>query len=98
MTPQAGRDRRDGERGSVSVELVLVTPLLMVVLLVVVALGRLADAASSWRTLPTKLPAPPPWRAASVLPIPRPGVPRPRHSKKREPPAGAPASPSRPAA
>ncbi len=44
MTPQAGRDRRDGDRGSASVELVLVTPLLMVVLLVVVALGRLADA------------------------------------------------------
>ncbi len=44
MTPQAGRGRRDGDRGSASVELVLVTPLLMLVLLIVVALGRLADA------------------------------------------------------
>ncbi|MFF3517380.1 TadE/TadG family type IV pilus assembly protein [Streptomyces sp. NPDC002573] len=34
----------DGERGSAAVELVLVTPLLLLVLLVVVAFGRLADA------------------------------------------------------
>lgn len=34
----------DRERGSAAVELVLVTPLLILVLLVVVALGRLVDA------------------------------------------------------
>lgn len=35
---------RDGERGSAALELVVVTPLLVLLLLVVVALGRLADA------------------------------------------------------
>ncbi|MFI2030545.1 TadE/TadG family type IV pilus assembly protein [Streptomyces buecherae] len=34
----------DGERGSAAVEVVLVTPLLVLVFLVVVAFGRLADA------------------------------------------------------
>ncbi|MBT2418062.1 pilus assembly protein [Streptomyces sp. ISL-22] len=37
-------ERWAGDRGSASVELVLVTPLLVMVLLTVVALGRLADA------------------------------------------------------
>ncbi|MER6146221.1 TadE/TadG family type IV pilus assembly protein [Streptomyces sparsogenes] len=36
--------RRVADRGSAAVEIVLVTPLLMLVLLTVVALGRLADA------------------------------------------------------
>jgi Flp pilus assembly protein TadG len=37
------RDRTRDERGSVAVELTLVTPLLLLLLLFVVALGRLAD-------------------------------------------------------
>ncbi|MGP3949629.1 TadE/TadG family type IV pilus assembly protein [Streptomyces sp. 7N604] len=44
MNRPAGRVRDDGQGGSAAVELVLVTPLLVLVLLVVVALGRLADA------------------------------------------------------
>ncbi|GHJ35442.1 TadE/TadG family type IV pilus assembly protein [Streptomyces sp. TS71-3] len=47
MTAGTVRRRRSlvhAEKGSASVELVLVTPLLVLLLLVVVALGRLADA------------------------------------------------------
>ncbi|KPI17628.1 TadE family protein [Actinobacteria bacterium OK074] len=39
-----GLERRTTDRGSAAVELVLVTPLLMLILLVVVGLGRLSDA------------------------------------------------------
>ena len=39
-----GRQSRDNERGSATVELVILTPLLIIVLLFVVALGRLAGA------------------------------------------------------
>lgn len=44
MTRQARPARDDGERGSAAVELVLLTPLLVLVFLVVVAFGLLADA------------------------------------------------------
>ncbi|GAA2110208.1 hypothetical protein GCM10009802_07050 [Streptomyces synnematoformans] len=44
MTRQARPARDDGQRGSAAVELVLLTPLLVLVLLVVVAFGLLADA------------------------------------------------------
>ncbi len=44
MIRQARRARDDGERGSAAVEMVLITPLLVLVLLVVVAFGLLADA------------------------------------------------------
>ena len=39
-----GPRRRDNERGSATVELVILTPLLILLLLFVVALGRLAGA------------------------------------------------------
>jgi Flp pilus assembly protein TadG len=41
---RARRQRRDKERGTATVELVILTPLLIIVLLLVVALGRLAGA------------------------------------------------------
>lgn len=44
MTRQAVQRRGNGEQGSAAVELVLVTPLLVLLLLVVVGLGRLTDA------------------------------------------------------
>lgn len=43
MTGAVRRTRDDAERGSAAVELVLVTPLLVLVFLVVVAFGLLAD-------------------------------------------------------
>jgi Flp pilus assembly protein TadG len=43
-TVQNRHPRVDAQKGSASVELVLVTPLFVLVLLVVVALGRLAEA------------------------------------------------------
>lgn len=44
MTTATRLSRTGDERGSASVELVLVTPLLVLLMLVVVALGRLVDA------------------------------------------------------
>ncbi|WP_257156007.1 TadE/TadG family type IV pilus assembly protein [Streptomyces sp. Ru87] len=44
MTRRSPRTRKDRQRGSAAVELVLVTPLLVLLLLVVVALGLLVDA------------------------------------------------------
>ena len=57
---RAGTPRRRDERGSVAAELVLLTPILILMLLFVVALGRLAGAASTSMARPPRRPVPPP--------------------------------------
>ncbi|MEU8352452.1 TadE/TadG family type IV pilus assembly protein [Streptomyces sp. NPDC048845] len=88
MTRRSPRTRKDRQRGSAAVELVLVTPLLVLLLLVVVALGLLVDA----RLVVTDAAhqaarAAPPWPAPKPLHASRPNAPQARPSARRERPA-----------
>lgn len=82
--------RRPRDYGSATTELVLVTPLLILLALVAVAFGKLVGArldadeaahqaarAASWRAPPTRPEPRPPQRPTAAWPVPDPRVPAP---------------------